>query len=117
MSLLINFTRQPLTVTGTGALPTKEAVEVLGLRDARLSLRVINAKFTPMAFQFEVTLEGNMVREEYGWATLASFPIIDDAPQAVTVTLDKPLRYLRWNVKTFTAATSVLFQLDGVGWG
>lgn len=115
MASFINLTPKPAEVSTTTTMPSKESLEVAGMRAARLSLRVLSASVMGTV-EVDVSLQGSMVLDEVGWTTLATFPTVDAIPMSVTTTIDMPLRYLRWSVDKLNGCTLALFQVDGIAW-
>lgn len=116
MAVLISLTPKPVGVSTTGPSAEGDFLDVTGLRVLRMSLRVMGAKITGPTPAIDFSLEGSMIDKDHGWVTLALFPTVTASTESVTVVVEHPMRYLRWNLVTLTDCTGLYFDLDGIAW-
>lgn len=112
---LLDFGGKAIWVTGTGAAPFEQVLDVgLYFANMTLLLELIGLQSSGGSPSFVLTLETAMDPNAKTWTTLAAFSAMSAANSREKTTVTDLLRYVRWNVTTFTNITTASFTLSGV---
>src|SRR4051812_43875134 len=112
MRTQFELTGGPTSVTATGRQSLAMSVDVSGFDSLDFLLFVQQASFPQLVNQYGaaiVILTGMQNDTESGWVRLCSFPPIFTPNSSVLRSVsDGILKYIRWSVPVFGAATSLM---------
>lgn len=112
---LLDFGGKPIPVTASGPATTDQVLDV-GLYFASLTLQLslVGLKPSGGSPSFVLELETSMDPKAETWFSLGAFSAMSTSPSQEKKNFTDLLRYVRWNVTTFTDLTSAYFTLSGV---
>lgn len=116
MRVPVQLTRKPIYLTATGAQDIKDVLDVSAFRQLDLGLMVYTLTGGgSIVVKIETSMQNELANAEL-WTPIATFGTITGttpASQPISVS-SQVLKYIRWNVTTFTGATMTFF-IEGFG--
>lgn len=112
---LLDFGGSTISVKASGPATTDQVLDV-GLYFASLTLQLslVGLTVSGGSPSFVLELETSMDPKAETWFSLGAFAAMSALPAQEKKNFTDLLRYVRWNVTTFTDVTSAHFMLSGV---
>jgi hypothetical protein len=109
---VIEFTKAPVRVTSTTSQDIKDAIEVAPHDQLDALLDVVGVEGSG-TITVEI-LTGMQKDTTDGWVSIGTFTSVNTTNSHEKIQFTSLLRYVRWNIKSYTTFNAVTFQITGM---